>query len=429
MTAPANSRREAPHESRLGLLRRAMSLTILDAIGKAMAFLAVIVIARQCGPEVLGQLSYAQAVAAYALTAANCGLELYAVRAVATASVPLPRLIPTIVILRLLTATTSFSVLILVTLSVSAFRSQVLVVSLYGLSAFSLAFSLSWVSQAVRKTYVMGLALAGAQVIYLVIVLVVASPTTASWSVPLALVAGECVVAAFVFRWARREVGEFGAPLPLREALSLLRGALPIGVAQILRAFALGSDLVVVGVLLSFLSAGYYSSAFKLYAFGISSIALYMTTIFPRIARLAHSDGSRLTGELVASIGVMMTVGGPLLALAAWFAGDLLAGLFGNDFRNAASALRVMLATLVVYGVTAHFRSALIGLNRQRFDMFAAGLVSLVHVGSKVVLGSRYGMTGVAVGGLIGEAVYMAICAAGYGRNATATRRPRETSA
>jgi O-antigen/teichoic acid export membrane protein len=428
MTAPVKSRREAPAESRLGLLRRAMSLTILDAIGKTMAFLAVIVIARQCGPEVLGKLSYAQAVAAYALTAANCGLELYAVRAVATASVPLPRLVPTIVTLRLLTATTSFTVLILVTLSVPAFRSQFLVVSLYGLSAFSLAFSLSWVSQAVRKTHVMGLALAGAQVIYLLIVLIVASPKTASWSVPLALVAGEFVVAAFVFRWVRREVGALGPPLPLREALSLLRGAVPIGVAQILRAFALGSDLVVVGLLLSFLAAGYYSSAFKLYAFGISSIALYMTTLFPRIAHVAHSEGSRLTKELVASIGIMMAVGGPLLALAAWFADDLLAGLYGNDFREAASALRVMLATLVVYGVTAHFRSALIGLHRQRFDMLGAGLVGVVHIGAKLVLGTRYGMTGVAVGGLIGEAVYMAICAAGYQRYAT-TRRQRGTAA
>ncbi len=393
-----------------------------------MAFLAVIVIARQCGPEVLGKLSYAQAVAAYALTAANCGLELYAVRAVATASVPLPRLIPTVLILRLLTATTSFTALILVTLSVPAFRSQFLVVSLYGLSAFSLTFSLNWVSQAVRKTHVMGLALAGAQVIYLLLVLVVASPTTASWSVPLALVAGEFVVAAFVFRWARREVGALGPPLPMREALSLLRGAVPIGVAQILRAFALGSDLVIVGLLLSFLSAGYYSSAFKLYAFGISSIALYMATIFPRIAHVAHSEGSRLTRELVASVGVMMAVGGPLLALAAWFADDLLAWLFGNDFRDAASALRIMLATLVVYGVTAHFRSALIGLNRQRFDMLAAGLVGLVHIGAKLVLGTRYGMTGVAVGGMIGEAVYMAICAAGYRRYAT-SQRQRGTAA
>lgn len=428
MTAPGNPRREAPSESRLGLLRRAMSLTVLDAIGKTMAFLAVIVIARQCGPEVLGKLSYAQAVAAYALTAANCGLELYAVRAVATASVPLPRLIPTVLILRLLTATTSFTALILVTLSVPAFRSQFLVVSLYGLSAFSLTFSLNWVSQAVRKTHVMGLALAGAQVIYLLLVLVVASPTTASWSVPLALVAGEFVVAAFVFRWARREVGALGPPLPMREALSLLRGAVPIGVAQILRAFALGSDLVIVGLLLSFLSAGYYSSAFKLYAFGISSIALYMATIFPRIAHVAHSEGSRLTRELVASVGVMMAVGGPLLALAAWFADDLLAWLFGNDFRDAASALRIMLATLVVYGVTAHFRSALIGLNRQRFDMLAAGLVGLVHIGAKLVLGTRYGMTGVAVGGMIGEAVYMAICAAGYRRYAT-SQRQRGTAA
>jgi O-antigen/teichoic acid export membrane protein len=238
--------------------------------------------------------------------------------------------------------------------------------------------------------------------------------------VPLALFLGELIMVVAVYAWARKQLVRLGPPLGFREALGILRKSAPIGGAQILRAVALGSDLVIVGSMLSLVEAGHYAAAYKMFQFGISSVTLYMITVFPRIAHVAEAKAGQLSHELRSSTLLILSIGIPATLLTGWLADDVLGLLFGHEFVAATDAFRIMLATILVFAATAHLRSSLIGLNLQIYDAAAAGVASLVHIVAKVSLATPFGMEGVALGGLIGEVAFLSVSGIVYARWARA---------
>ena len=192
-----------------------------------------------------------------------------------------------------------------------------------------------------------------------------------------------------------------------RDSLAFLRRASPIGVAQLLRQVALGSDLVVVGMLLTLADAGAYGAAYNIYLFGISAISLYMIVSFTKIVRLADAHPTRLGRQLILSIAIVLALGSPALIGGTLFASDILAWLFGSGFAAGGASLRILLATLVLYAVTTHFRNALFAFEKQRIDALLVGVSAAVHVLAKIGLAGWLGIEGVALGALAGEATLL----------------------
>lgn len=396
-------------ESASQLVRRAAFLAIADAAAKACAFVAAVFAARAFGETGFGALNFAQALAAYAIVAGGSWLDFYAVKAATQAPERLGAVANTVVRLRLVLGSVAFVAAGSLAWFFPPFHAVLPLVLLYGLSVFTQAFSLQWITQAVQKTHLMGMTVFAAQAIYLSLVVILFQVTDGTWTVPVALVIGELVAAIGLWRWARRSVRGLDAPLPYRDSLAFLRRAAPIGVAQLLRGVALGSDLVVVGMLLTLANAGAYGAAYKIYLLGMSAISLYMIVSFPKIVRIAGAQPNHLSRQLILSILIVLTVGSPALIGGTVFAGDILGGLFGSQFAAGGASLRILLATLVLYAVLTHYRNALLAFEKQRIDMLLVGAGAAVHVSAKIGLVGRFGMEGVALGTLIGEATLLVL--------------------
>ena len=93
------------------------------------------------------------------------------------------------------------------------------------------------------------------------------------------------VLAAGLFVWARRCVGPLKRPSASVRIRELLRGAAPIGASQLLRVVALGSDLVLLGLLVSFQQVGLYAGAYRVFTVGVSLATAYFMVLLPRLAR------------------------------------------------------------------------------------------------------------------------------------------------
>lgn len=403
-------------ESRLNLVRRAGTLTALDVFGKACAFAAAIVIARVCGPDLFGALNFAQAVAFFAVMAAEFGLETYAVRAASANPASLSRVVSTVVLLRLATSVIAFATLGALSYSIQALEAVLPLVLLYGLSVFVGAFSLQWVSQAAQKTYAMGLALAGSQVIYLALVALWLTSSDRYWLVPVALVVGEAAAVGGLIVWGRRVIGQISAPFSLKDSLGFLRRSAPIGAARLLRTIAIGSDLVIVGLLLTLADAGEYSAAYKFFQLGLSALGLYMLAAFPRMVRAAHARPDGLRGELWPSTVLVIAGSVPAMILCAVFARELLVLTYGAEFSGSAGALQVMLATLFLAALAGQFRNALLANDNQHLDAMVVAISGITHVAAKVLFGSLWGVIGVAFGGLIGEAALLVLAFMAYNK-------------
>ena len=223
------------------------------------------------------------------------------------------------------------------------------------------------------------------------------------------MVGAEALVAVGVLTWMRRQIGPLRRPMVWVQGVQFLRHAAPIGGSQILRAVALGSDIVLVGLLLTMTDAGWYSGAYKIFMLGVSLSAAYFVILFPQFAQQAADSTAALARELRVSLARVLAVAVPALGLGIWIAGDILATLYEPSFGVATRTLRILLVVVAIAIVNGHIRHALIVLGRQQQDLRNVAVSSTVHVIMKLALIPSIGIAGAAVGSLVGESVLMVL--------------------
>jgi O-antigen/teichoic acid export membrane protein len=146
---------------------------------------------------------------------------------------------------------------------------------------------------------------------------------------------------------------------------------------------------------------GLYSAAAQLL---VPLVLVYQNSIlstFPLMTRRAQSGRERLTsvvertGEVLVAIGLLVVL--PLFFLAE----PTLSLLYGDDFRPAADALRVMLWALLLSGLTATFGQVLYAGLAEGVNLRLVATAVVVGLVAGLVLISRYGLIGAAVSLLI----------------------------
>ena len=380
-----------------------------DGLAKVCGFAAMLLVAHHYGDRGFGALVFAQHVTAYGLIAARCGLDLYAVKKAAREPEWIPSATTSVVVLRLVLGLLAYGLLLAATVVVPSLAEVRGLVAVFGLTFFSGALTLHWVAQAVQRTHVYGLSLFGIQALFLgLLALAVTRGMELVW-VPLLLVAAEAAVALALWVWLVRSLRPPRRPAGVRSLLRLLARAFPIGGAQLLRAVAIGSDVVLVGLLLPWNEVGWYGGAYKLFTLWPSLVWGYVVVLYPHLSREAGKGGAALRREVRASLARVLVVSLPVLGLAAVWADDLLALVYGSPFAAASSALRVLLLTMAIYLVHGHFRYALIAAGEQGRDLVNVGASSAAHVVAKLALIPLLGMVGVALGTFVGESLLLVL--------------------
>ena len=395
--------------------RTFLLLAALDIAAKAVSFAATVLMVRHYGENGFGRIALAQSLVAYGLLCGG-GLDVYAVRTLASDRRRLRSLASTVVLLRSIAGAAACGLLIALAALVPAWRESIGLVSLFGLTLFSSAISLVWVARATESFAVVGLA-GLLQPILFVGLWLCFLRDAALWHVPVAAFLSESLVVGGVYIWVRRRLGPLERPLSLQNSCRLFRDAAPVGAAQIVRAIALGSDLVLLGLFVSFHDVGLYACAHRVFAAGISLATAYCVILLPRLSRAAAQSNWHLSAELSGSLG--RTV---LPALAAALAGiglakPLLTVLFGATAAPAEGALQVLTIVLFVFVLNAHTRTTLLAMGRQRENLGHVGVSAVVHVLAKLVLIPIMGIAGAALGTLIGETVLLLLGGAAIRRH------------
>lgn len=391
------------------LLFRYVLLAGADICAKALGFSVSVVVIRFFGPSGFGEVNFATTIVTYALMFGTLGLDVYSVRRLARSPQSLGSLLGTTVVLRLLLGATAYLALLALAALMPALRDVFGTVCLFGLTLFTTALSLTWVAEGLQKTHVLALANLGIQLLWLVFVAAALAWGAGLWAVPLAQVLGEGVVAVGLYAWVTKRFGRPRFLLPGQRWTDILRQSAPIGGGRVMRAIALGSDLLLLGFLVSRTELGWYAGAFKLFLVSTSLGALYFVVLFPRMARAAAEPVSTLAQELHASIGRVLLAAAPFAAVLALFAAPLLQTLFGPSFTAAAPSFQVLLVALLVNLTGNHFRNALVAQGRQRLDFGVTAAASAVHVVSKALLIPVLGILGSALGTLVGEITLMVL--------------------
>ena len=393
------------------LLRRYAVLVLLDLAAKACGFAATISVARAFGVAGFGEIGAAQTAAGFGLWAATGGLDVYAVRhTVATGASP-GTIASTVALLRLGISALCYGALLCICTWVPDLRAILPLIALYGLGYFTAAVTVLWVAQATQRTHVYGVASLATQASYLVCVLFAIRGGFDAWSVPTSLIVAETIAAIGLGLWMTRSISPWRRPLARRDAIALLRRASPIAGSKIMRGIALGSDVLLVWLLLDREATGLYHSASRLFFIAVSMVALYFVVLFPLLVRSGAHSIAALRQELRNSLLRIFALALPALAITLWLARPVLGLVYDPEFAAAEQVLQILLVAVVVSLLNGHLRQALIALGHQRADLRNTSLSSGVHVLAKLALIPALGIEGAAFGTLLGEASLVALSA------------------
>lgn len=384
------------------ILSRYISLAGGSFLASIFGFLVAALLARHFGPSGFGVISLAANLASYALVLSLCGMNIYAVRAVAMGQNSLQRLIPAVIFIRLSLGLIVFAGLALCAFTIPPLYELRYLILFFGITLFSNALLLQWVPQAVHKTHSVAIANVMLQFLNLCILYFLLKFNSSLYMAPIAVILAEFLVAAGLILSIRSYVTGVEAVPGVSALIAIIRESAPIGMTQLVRTFAMASDIILLGMMTTYSDVGIYASAYKLFLFMLSLGGAYFIILLPRIAERAGSD-SLIYGELRQSFKRVL----PLMLVAVvmlWLIADFLISLlFGTDYTGASDVLRILSLAIVANIVGRHYRQVLIVKKLQKTDLKISSISALVHLLAKLLLIPLFGIIGCALGTLVGE--------------------------
>lgn len=188
----------------------------------------------------------------------------------------------------------------------------------------------------------------------------------------------------------------------------MARAAAPIAGSQMVRSLALGSDLVILALLVDREALGHYSASYRFFMVLLSLGTAYFVILLPRISERARSAGDEMAVEHRRSLWRLIPAAAAGALVLGLIAEPLLTLLFDPSFVAAAPALRLLAAAFVANLVGRHYRQILLARHRQDLDFRWTVVAVGVHLGAKWLFGITWGITGAAAGTLLGELVLAA---------------------
>lgn len=253
------------------------------------------------------------------------------------------------------------------------------------------------------------------RLVWLPVVLIPQRALTAAGGV-LALTLGGGVVAVAAVFLAGSLLAQLAAvaimrrqlPVPRRAVTpgrwrGLMRVALPIGLAGVFATILFRVDIVLLGVLDSDTAVGDYGAAYRLLETTLFISWAVGGAAFPVLSRLRPGGDPPLERVFSRTIKLAVAFTAPLAVGGGVLAEPVLRLLYGADFENAATALRLLAPTIVLYPVGHVAGYLLVGQDRQRVLATTYGVAALLNIALNLVLIPSLSLDGAALATTVSE--------------------------
>ena len=218
----------------------------------------------------------------------------------------------------------------------------------------------------------------------------------------LAAAAAANVVMLGLARWLAGRPGG-PAPIPAGAARAMLRQAVPFAALMVAFALHYRVDMVMLRWLAGAREVGLYAAAYRFLDVVVVLAASLGGPFFPRLSSLATEDPRAARALLETAWRPLLALGLPLTVGTAVLADEITLTLFGHDFAEAGSLLRILVgATLPLFWVNLG-NHALIAADRVWALAGVYGATALVNVAANALLIPAWGAAGASVATLACE--------------------------
>lgn len=394
-------------QSRQSIPFRMSFLTAAHVLSAGCGFIAMWLVATYYGDALLGRYLTAFAWMTQALILTRFGSDQYAVRQVASGNDLPSTTAATVMRLRSVAALGGLALLFLLPVLFERLHDVRSLLAILSLCVLPTIIRVEWISQALHRTNVYGGLQLGLQVLNTLLVGLAIWLSLDLWAVAGARVLAESLAAALLLLWVTRNLARPDFKASGQGFRAMARASAPIAGSQLLRGLCFGSDILILGILVSEADVGHYGPGFRIFLFLVALNSAYSVILFPRISSHANAQPGSMGREVRRSLAITVPIACAVAGALALVAYPLITGLLGESFAPGVSSLRILCVALVLNLINRHLRQVLIATSRQGQDLRLTALGTLAHLGSKLAFIPLFGITGAAMGSATGELVLL----------------------
>lgn len=372
-----------------------------EALGRLVGFAGTVYIARRLGADAYGVLAVAAAVVLYFSHVADFSIDLLGARTIAQDRGSIERLVPPLLSMRLLLGVACIVVLGSIGLLL-LHRPDGVILAITALGLLGVSASTKFVFLGLERPVPVALAKVGGELLSLVLIVLLVRGAgdlaTAAWARVVGDIAAPIVLFLLLRRW--------GYALLLRhapgEVMPTLVSAAPLVGHAILGLAIFNSDLIFLRLLRDAGTAGMYAAAYTLISFFLNLGVAYGNSLLPVFSRLM-TDRPRLRAVYDDAMAQAFTAALPIAVGGSMLASGLIALVFGPAYEPAATAMRVLLWSVLAAAVRTVVTFSLIAHDQQSFVLRTTVWAAVANLALNIALIPRFGMLGAAVATLATE--------------------------
>ena len=377
-----------------------------EMTAKVLTFASLTYLARTLGPTNYGFIEFTLAVMVFFSLPADLGLGAYGAREIAHNPANAARLLHVVTGLRMLLALCSMALLAVFIMLLNKGAEVKYLLALYGVSLLGGPFLLQWFFQAHDQMRWVGVASIIRQAGFAALVFIFCRRQTSLVYVG-AFECGSILCVALYCAYVTRRMG-FGWPWPdlrIRHLAGHLGQAVPIGLAEIAWAFMWYFCTVLLGLVFSGLTLGWFGAAHRVVMALHTFVWLYFFNLLPSISRCVGRPTGQLLHLMNGSMRFIAWTGLFGAALLTALAPQVLGLLYGQSFRGAAGSFSILIWMLPIAMLSGHYRYTLIAYRLQNSLLRCTVISAVVAVALGFALVPFYGGVGAAWALLIANAV------------------------
>jgi O-antigen/teichoic acid export membrane protein len=373
-------------------------------LAQVIGFFMLAVIARRLGASDVGSYSFALSLMGYFAIPANFGITALATRDLARDPDRVRPLLGEVAALQAVLCVIPYMGLVALAPLLAADETSETLIPIVGLTFALEAASLGWVLFGLQRFAIAAVARALGAIVFAVLAFffVHEGDTTQLGWIHLGGVAATTVVtAAAVLRYSGLPVLTVGP----RDLARRFGAGIPLGVAAVMISIYYTVDSLLLGYLRDVEEVGQYAVAYRIPLAILAFAALWGSVLFPHFSALAHRSRVELREQLGYFASLSLVVSIPMLAGTLAVGEQLIPGLFGEDFRPAATPFIVLMGAAALVTVTITWGTAAVALGDERHYAYAVTLGAMTNLLANLIVIPEYGMTGAAVTTVAAEVI------------------------
>lgn len=383
------------------------SLSFGEIVARGLSFLAVSYLARTLGAEGFGLLSFAIVFLSFFVLFTQSGLDTYGVREISKDRDNFKLYAQNIVAVKLIISILAYACLA----AIVSFNPQLGemrgILLIYGLSLFTLSFTLNWVFLGLEKMHVTAVGGVITQLIYVSGVFLFIHGTAQIMQVPAIQVGAEAVVLIFYLVVFFKAFGSMRLQFDLSLWKKMLIVSIPLSLSAIMMGINYNFDLLMLGFLQGAEVVGWYSAAYKVVLLILGMVTLFHLGIFPTIAQYFERSKREFEELIKNTLKATVMLALPIGIIGTLFAPLIIGLIYGSGYENAIVPLQILIWAIVVIIIRTNYKLVLVVADKQKQYLQLIFIASLVNIGLNLLLIPRISLIGAAIATLISETVFL----------------------